>query len=88
MIILAAVGDYVALFKKRGIDIVDMECSALFSASEYIHRQAMALFYITDIINKKPFYRDLRPEERSILSSSIKSGAHILCEFIKKNLSF
>lgn len=78
--------DYLQQFKKRGVQTVDMECSALFSAAAYIGRKAMAFFYITDIVNKKPFYVDLSAEDEKALSSSIKSGVHILCEFIKKNL--
>ena len=79
--------DYIAIFKERDIRIVDMECSALFSASIHINKKAMALFYVTDIINKKPFYTNLTAEEKIVLSSSIKSSTHILCEFIEKNLS-
>jgi len=79
--------DYIDLFKEKQIQIVDMECAALFSASKYIGKHAMSLFYVTDIINKKPFYMNLNPEEKLALSSSIKSAAHILCEFIK-NLSY
>ncbi len=79
--------DYLEIFKKRGIQTVDMECASLFSASEYIKRKAMAFFYITDIINKKPFYADLNAEDKTVLSSSIESSVHILCEFIKNNLS-
>jgi len=78
--------NYVALFGEKDIQVVDMECSAFFSASKHIGRNAMAFFYITDIINKKPFYRNVSLEERLSLSSSIKSATRILCEFIEKNL--
>ena len=77
---------YVSLFEEKNIQVVDMECSAFFSASKHIGKNAMAFFYITDIINKKPFYRNISQEERLSLSSSIKSATRILCEFIEKNL--
>jgi len=78
---------YVDIFEQKQIQVVDMECSALFSAAKYIKRKAMALFYITDIINKKPFYKKLAPEDKTALLSSIKSASDILCEFIQKNLN-
>jgi len=79
--------DYVGVFRERCIQVVDMECAALFSASRHIKRKAMALFYATDIVDKKPFYRDLTPDDKSALSSSTKAATNILCEFIKKNLT-
>ena len=79
--------DYLDLFREKQIQALDMECSALFSASRHIGRKGMALFYVTDIIDKKPFYRALTREDKSVLSSSIKSATNILCEFIKKNLN-
>ncbi|MFC1623952.1 hypothetical protein ACFL28_01345 [Candidatus Omnitrophota bacterium] len=79
--------DYIDTFKEKEIQVVDMECSALFSASKYIKRASMAFLYVTDIINKKPFYMDLKREDRLTLSSSIKASTHILCKFIEENLS-
>ncbi|MFC1666460.1 hypothetical protein ACFL0P_01120 [Candidatus Omnitrophota bacterium] len=79
--------DYVDLFNKKEVETVDMECSALFSASKHTGKRAMAFFYITDIINKKPFYVALEAEDKKTLSSSIKTAARILCEFIEKNLN-
>ena len=77
---------YMDLFEQKGIQVVDMECSAIFSAARHIRKKAMALFYITDIINKKPFYKGLSATDRLRLSSSIKSASNILCNLIKENL--
>lgn len=41
---------------KNDIDVVDMECSGLFSASKKCALKALALFYVSDVIKKKPFY--------------------------------
>ncbi len=79
--------DYVERFKKRNIQVVDMECSSFFSASKHIKKSALALFYITDIINEKPFYIDLNNKDRLGLLSSIESAAKILCKFTEKNSS-
>ncbi|MBU1147528.1 MAG: hypothetical protein KKD11_04180 [Candidatus Omnitrophica bacterium] len=73
-------------FEAKEIQVVDMETSAIFSAAQHIGKKAIALFYITDIINKKPFYRGLSAADRLRLSSSIKSASNILCDLIKKNL--
>ncbi|MFC1620675.1 hypothetical protein ACFL2G_00070 [Candidatus Omnitrophota bacterium] len=73
-------------FEQKGIQVVDMEVSAIFSAASHIKKKAAALFYITDIINKKPFYENLGTADRSALVSSIKYASNILCDLIKKNL--
>lgn len=79
--------DMLDFFFAKDIDLVDMECSAFFSAANFAGLNALALFYITDIIKKKPFYTSLEPELKTKLISSIKESANILCEFIKTNLS-
>jgi len=79
--------DYIDTLEAKNIQVVDMEASSLFSAAAYIHKKAMALFYITDIINKKPFYEKLDAKDRAKLSSSIKDAVNILCDFIQKNLN-
>lgn len=74
-------------FVKKGIDVVDMECSAFFSAADFVGLKAVALFYISDIIKNKPFYRQFRPHLKLKLQSSIRNAAGLLCRFIKEKLS-
>ena len=74
----------IGLFKTKGIQIIDMECSAVFSASKHINCRAMAIFYATDILIEKPFYMKLNKKEELIINSSIKNAVRILCSFIKK----
>lgn len=76
-----------ASFIEKGIDVVDMECSAFFSASAYAGFNAAALFYIADIINKKPFYAGLDKKSQLELSRAVKSASGLLCKFIRENLS-
>jgi purine-nucleoside phosphorylase len=71
------------LFVRRNIQAVDMECSGLFSAAQYKNLKAMALFYISDIIGKKPFYEKSSREDQTRLLSSIKSAIKSICCFIK-----
>lgn len=78
---------YADNLKKKGICAVDMECAAFFAASKYIKRRALALFYVTDIIGRKPFYEELDDKDGLALEGAIKKAAHILCNFIEKNLT-
>lgn len=77
---------YTDTFEKYNIQAVDMESSAFFSAAKHVNKKAVALFYVTDILGEKPFYRTLNNSDKTVLSSSIKSGASILCRFIKTHL--
>lgn len=44
---------------KEGIDVVDMECSAFFSAASYSGLSALAFFFVSDIVKERPFYEEL-----------------------------
>lgn len=72
-----------ALFAEKNIQAVDMECSSLFSAASHKHLKAMALFYISDIINEKPFYAKFCREDEIKLLTSIKSGIESICSFLR-----
>lgn len=79
--------DMAGTFIKKNIDVVDMECSAFFSAAEFAGINALACFYISDIIKDKPFYLSLGPDSKSALSSAIKNAAGLVCEFVKKKFN-
>ncbi|PIQ89944.1 MAG: hypothetical protein COV72_00525 [Candidatus Omnitrophica bacterium CG11_big_fil_rev_8_21_14_0_20_42_13] len=71
------------IFNKYGINIADMECSAFFAASGYIKRAAAAIFYISDIIGKKPFYSKYGPADKKAISRAVESAAEIICQISK-----
>ena len=73
-------------FVQKKIQVVDMECSACFSAAASIKKKALALFYITDIVNKKPFHEKLEHSDNKTLKDSIKSASCLLRDFIEKSL--
>lgn len=75
------------LFIRESIDVVDMECSAFFSAAAFCGLNAIACFYISDIIKDKPFYLSLDSDSKSALSCAIKKAAGLVCEFAKKKFS-
>lgn len=74
---------YLNLFLNYKVSCVDMESSIVFSAANYIKRKAIALFYVSDIIPTKPFYRRLNPSERQRLMLSRRELAGLLCDFIR-----
>jgi len=74
-----------AKFIEKGISVVDMECSAFFSASAYLGLRSMAVFYVTDIIKDKPFYTALSREQKLKISTSKTRALKFLRSFIKKN---
>lgn len=67
-------------------EVVDMECSAFFSAANHIKRKAIAIFYISDIVNHKPFYLGLGQKEKLALRSSIAKSTELLCGFTKTKM--
>jgi hypothetical protein len=73
--------DLLDSFIEKAIDVVDMECSAFFSASNYTGLEAVALFYVSDIIKKKPFYKTLEPVLKTKLSTAIEKSSHLLGTF-------
>lgn len=73
------------LTKKR-VEVLDMECAAFFAAAAKGKLRAMALFYVTDILNEKPFYTTLRSFDTARLHSSIQKASLSLCDFVKTNL--
>ncbi len=79
--------EMVDLFIRKSIDVVDMECSAFFSAAAFSGLNAIACFYISDIIKDKPFYLSLDSDSKSALSCAIKKAAGLVCEFAKKKFN-
>ncbi len=72
-------------FKDFGIDVVDMECSAFFAAASKAALPAVALFYVSDIINSKPFYADLNEFDQKSMKTGMTYGIEALCDFLRKS---
>lgn len=79
--------DMLHILAKKNIDVVDMECSAFFSAAAFVNIRVIALFYITDIIHKKPFYCNLETELKSKLTYAVKTASLLLKEILENSLS-
>jgi len=70
---------YKNYFIEKDIQVIDMECSAVFSAAHRIKKKAVALLYVTDIIGEKPFYKLLEHTDRNKISCTVQA----VCELIK-----
>ncbi|MFA5087504.1 MAG: hypothetical protein WC552_00555 [Candidatus Omnitrophota bacterium] len=65
-----------------GVDIIDLECSALYHAAHFIQKKAAAFLYVTDIIGQKPFYSPLAKSESQLISlaeRTVIQGIRKLC---------
>jgi purine-nucleoside phosphorylase len=69
--------------RAHGIQAVDMECAAVFSAARRTGRRAAALLYATDIIGEKPFHAPLSAEDRDAVDRAVRDAPGILCELFR-----
>ncbi len=69
---------------KQNIECVDMESSVVFSAAQSIHKKAVTLLYVTDIIGQNPFYQPLNKNNQTKLNNARKKSAEFLMDFIPK----
>ncbi len=74
-------GENLLLLHKIQAEVIDMECSAFFNASSKIKKRAMALLYVTDIVNKKPFYQKKSSFDNNAINSAIQKSIKILSDF-------
>ncbi|MCF6158078.1 MAG: hypothetical protein E3K32_05800 [wastewater metagenome] len=74
---------YRGFFQKKDIEVIDMECSAIFSAAQYIQKRALALLYVTDIVGKKHFFEPLELEDTLRIDSAIQTVCKIIRGFCK-----
>lgn len=72
-------------FRDNGVDVIDMECSAFFAAASKVGLPAMGLFYVADVLIKKPFYMDLAEPDKQAMRAGMVNGIKALCVFIQKN---
>ncbi|MFN3532611.1 MAG: hypothetical protein ACK41Q_08920 [Candidatus Brocadia sp.] len=76
---------YKEFFDEEGIEVIDMECSAFFSAARHIQKKAIALLYVTDIIGKKSFFEPLEPKDKLQIDHAIQNACKAIRLFCKKD---
>jgi len=73
---------YIGYLTKRGIEVVDMECSALFAAAQNIKCRVFSVMVCTDIVGKKPFYRTYSQDDQESINGAVKKTAEMVYQFV------
>jgi purine-nucleoside phosphorylase len=76
---------YLPRFKALGVNCLDMECSAVFSAAKNTGKRALALLYASGRVPDKPWHEFLDEGDEQRLSRSRKDMASLLAQFIQQN---
>jgi len=71
-------------FRTLGVDCLDMECSAVFSASKNTGKRALALLYVSNSVPEKPWHEHLNRRDIQRLGKSRKDLAALLMGFIAR----
>jgi len=77
--------DLIDLFVKKGVEVVEMESSAFFTAANHCKLPAAAICYVTDILKKKPFYAEFSPQEKFQIVNAAKIVAKKICNLLQAN---
>ena len=72
-------------FRALGVDCLDMECSAVFSASRKAGKRALALLYVSNSVPDKPWHEDLDRRDIQRLGRARKDLAALLTGFIARD---
>jgi len=76
---------FIPLFNSLNAEIIEMECAALFLAAAKINIKAMALLYISDILQEKRFYEEASSTDKKNLTESISQACHAFLSFVKSS---
>ena len=71
-------------FRALGVDCLDMECSAVFSASKQAGKRALALLYVSNSVPDKPWHEHLDRRDIQRLGRARKDLAALLLGFIAR----
>jgi hypothetical protein len=72
-------------FRALGVNCLDMECSAVFSAAKQVGKRALALFYASNRVPDKPWHEALDRRDTQRLGRSRKNLATLLLGFIARD---
>ena len=66
------------LFIKKGINALDMECSAFFNAAKHIGKKAIAIFYAADILDKKNVFARHAQNDQTLINNAIARALKLI----------
>jgi len=72
-------------FRALGVNCLDMECSAVFSASTQVRKRALALLYVSNSVPDKPWHEELDRRDIQRLGRCRKELAALLLGFIGRD---
>ncbi|MFA6003641.1 MAG: hypothetical protein WC881_06195 [Elusimicrobiota bacterium] len=81
---LALEESYLPRFQELGVDCLDMECSAVFSAAKQAGQRALALLYVSNRIPDKPWHEHLDRKDIQSLGRARQDLAAQLTGFIAR----
>lgn len=81
---LALEGAHLPRFRALGVDCLDMECSAVFSAARKAGKRALALLYVSNRVPDKPWHEDLDRRDIQRLRRSRQDLAALLTGFLSR----
>lgn len=67
----------------KNIDVVDLECSAFYSAAKTIKRPALAILYATDIIGETSPFSPLTQENMNTINTAQQKSIDYFLNFIR-----
>jgi hypothetical protein len=82
---LALEETYLPRFRALGVNCLDMECSAVFSAAKHVRKRALALLYVSNSVPDKPWHEALDRRDIQRLGRSRKALAALLLGFITRD---
>jgi len=62
----------------KGIEVVDMECSAVYSAGKSAGIKTLSLLFVSDYLKGKTFFNPKTAQEKEIIKSSLHQIAEII----------
>ena len=78
---------YLPRWRALGVDCLDMECSAVFSASRKAGKRALALLYVSNSVPDKPWHEHLDRRDIQKLGRARQDLAALLTGFIARDPS-
>ena len=72
-------------FRALGVNCLDMECSAVFSAATQVRKRALALLYVSNSVPDKPWHEELDRRDIQRLGRARKDLAALLLGFIARD---
>ncbi len=74
---------HMGLFRELNADVIEMECAALFLAARKAGKKALALLFISDILEETRFFEELSSANKKSLSAGAEQAAKMIRMFTR-----